>query len=351
MKSKFQRSPAFRIASLALCSVAGVLSATGSQAAEKGKKSSSNSSQCGAAWKGAQARSDAGHLRQARDLLLACARPACGAAYMRQCGAKFTQVDSDIPTVVPLLTDEAGAPVTDVQVKADGEIVTLRLDGRALPIDPGMHEFSFSAANGSVLATEKVMIIEGQRNRPITVSLHSPSPHGSAPASVAWAVRAAPADKAPDPPAGDASPPRGAVDPPSASASEASAPIAPTAETPPPAKEAGRKKPLITPLPLALAGAGLASVGVGALLTFWGRQDNAALSACAPNCAGADVDHIRTLYLASDIAFGVGAAALGAGALFFFLDRTRHERPARTGCTFELQPTASGAFGAIKGTF
>ena len=98
----------------------------------------------------------------------------------------YAQLESDIPSVVPLVSDENGEPRVDVQVTIDNELLTSRLDGRALPIDPGMHEFSFTA-DGAVLATQRLMIVQGQRNRPIAITLQKrrraalgPSPATSA---------------------------------------------------------------------------------------------------------------------------------------------------------------------------
>src|SRR5262249_15802740 len=77
-----------------------------------------------------------------------------------------------IPSVVPVVTDETGAPRVDVQVRIDGELVATQLDGRALPVDPGMHEFSFTM-DGNVIARQKLMILQGQRNRQIAATLRS----------------------------------------------------------------------------------------------------------------------------------------------------------------------------------
>ncbi len=63
------------------------------------------------------------------------------------------------------------------------------------------------------------------------------------------------------------------------------------------------------------AGTGVAAFGTGALLTYWGRKDNQKLGDCTPMCMTNSVDHVKKLYLASDIAYGVGIAAIGASVL------------------------------------
>jgi hypothetical protein len=88
-----------------------------------------------------------------------------------------------------------------------------------------------------------------------------------------------------------------------------------------------------------LGGVGLLGVGAGGLLTYWGKTDNSALAACTPNCQPSSVEHIRRLYLAADVSFAAGGAALGIASLLF---ATSH---------FDVQPAHSGAFATFKGVF
>jgi hypothetical protein len=319
-----RRAPVRRFGLLTVAVLSGMgtlLWASSGRAAEKARKSPAAA--CVAAWSGAAARSEAGHLREARDLLLSCARPTCRAATMRQCSAKLVQLDSDIPTVVPVVTTEAGEPVIDVEVRSGGELLASRLDGRGLLLDPGLHELSFSVADRGVFATRKLLILEGQRNRTIAVSLPNPT----VPSPVAASAPAAGPEL------------------------EKPAPGEAAVATPPePPPRGGKRVP--SPLVLALGGGGLASVGAGALLTFWGNRDNAALSSCSPTCLRADTDHIRALYLASDITFGAGAAMLGLAAVLFVTTRSRaEEHPPRAAFTLSLEPMRSGPFASVKGTF
>src|SRR5262249_49517833 len=88
--------------------------------------------------------------------------------------ARFAQIQADIPSIVPVVTDETGATRDDVQVKMDGEILTSRLDGRALPVEPGNHDFSFEV--GGLAVSQKILMMEGQRNRQIAISLAKRAP-------------------------------------------------------------------------------------------------------------------------------------------------------------------------------
>jgi hypothetical protein len=80
---------------------------------------------------------------------------------------------------------------------------------------------------------------------------------------------------------------------------------------------------------------GLAALGAGAALTYWGRRDNDLLARCAPYCSPASIDHIRQLYLASDIAIGTGVAAIGIAGVIFL----------------DVRPAPSGAIASVAGTF
>jgi hypothetical protein len=125
-------------------------------------------------------REQSGHLIEASELFLACAKEACG-TLLQECGSKHIQLAAEIPSIVPVVTDHRGQPNVDVEVKMDGEVLTSKLDGRALRIDPGAHEFAFSTTNGGVFATQKLMILQGQRNRLISASLPGPKRERKAP--------------------------------------------------------------------------------------------------------------------------------------------------------------------------
>jgi hypothetical protein len=118
-------------------------------------------------------REQSGHLIEASELFLACAKESCG-SLLQECGSKHIQLTSEIPSVVPVVTDGRGHPAVEVEVKMDGEVLTSHLDGHALRVDPGAHEFAFSTANAGVFSTQKLMILQGQRNRQIAASLPSP---------------------------------------------------------------------------------------------------------------------------------------------------------------------------------
>ncbi|MDP9149429.1 MAG: hypothetical protein M3O36_05755 [Myxococcota bacterium] len=303
------------------------------------------------AYKSALERQASGHEREARALLQSCAEDAQAACagLSQKCTARYNQLGAEMPSVVPLVSDDSGAPIVDVTVKIDGEPLTSKLDGKGLPVDIGLHEFSF-ATDGDVFATQRVLVAEGQRNRPISVVMHSPETAAAKPAAAAKS-------DSPAAPAGASertSSARGLSDkmaPEKATADKAGAdegPLeAPPREAPAPAK------PGPSPFAYVFGGVGVAGLGAGVLMTIWGRKDNDALALCKPTCRQSSVDHVQTMYLTSDISLGAGAAALGVATWLFLKGPsapTDHAAP-RPSATFDVQPTRQGALASVSGTF
>jgi hypothetical protein len=129
---------------------------------------------CQSAYQTGQEREQAGHLVEASELFAQCAEESCGASLWQDCVVSGTRLSSAVPSVVPLVVDEKGDPRIDVQVRMDGRVITSQLNGRAIPVDPGTHEFSFSTPAG-VFASKKVTFAKGERNRTVAVSLPSPT--------------------------------------------------------------------------------------------------------------------------------------------------------------------------------
>jgi hypothetical protein len=105
------------------------------------------------------------------------------------------------------------------------------------------------------------------------------------------------------------------------------------------------------------AGVGLASLGAGALLTYWGRKDSDLLGPCSPSCPQSSADHVHSLYLAADISIGVGLAALAGSYWAYAHSRSTaqeaggEEVAVRSTPTLVVAPTPSGAVGALSGRF
>jgi hypothetical protein len=313
---------------------------TGEKPAKMDKKA------CGGALKNAKEAQQANHLREAQTLLMSCVKATCSAFVKQGCLTRYNQLENDIPTIVPVVTDEGGVAVVDVQVKVDGELVTSKLDGRAFPIDPGNHEVTFANESGSVFATEKLMILQGQRNRSVAVAIHTgkhpPKSTLAAQVTIPPATHVNPEAK----PTPEKSGPENA--PPPKLVAEKSQPAEEQPESAPPQHHGGPGA-----LPFVLGGIGLASVGAGVLFNVWGNNDNDALSQCTPDCSHESVKHVKTLYSLADISFGVGIASLGVATYLFATagSSTKEKPPTKTAYSVDVRPTNGGAFATVSGAF
>jgi hypothetical protein len=304
---------------------------------------------CASAHTKAQEREQSGHLREAKALYEWCAKPSCDKYLQEECTTRATQLDADIPSVVPVVTDREKGPRVDCQVKMDGEVLTSKLGGQALPVDPGMHEFTFSTDQG-VISTQKVMIVEGQRNRPLSCSTQPSS------VSLLTPFPAEPPERA-----SVTSAPKPAPTAPTSLPKSVPSEAAPVATI----SEGASKKPTPAWAPWAagglgwapwiVGGAGLVGAATGAGVIVWGRADNASLVANCPNggCTQASVNHVSTLYVAGDVLLGAGLAAVGVSTVWLLLgSRSNTERPpTEARYSFDVQPARSGAFATVSGAF
>jgi hypothetical protein len=329
-------------AAILLCASAG----SSEPAKEAAKDAKEGKRACTVAYKSAQEREHAGHLREARDLWHSCVKPTCSAFIRQECGTKFTQLENDVPSIVPMVVDDAGATHLEVQVKMDGELIASQLDGRAISVEPGTHEFTFSSEKG-VFATEKLVLMQGERNRAVRIALHTGDKRAQNSTLAASVTLPTPVVD------------RSALEP-SADASKATPDKAPhklvsekpIVESEPEGAPQHLRRTGPGVLPFVIGGAGLVGVGAGALLTAWGKKDNTALSQCAPDCSRATVNRIRTLYTAADISIGAGVVALGV-ATYLFADRgfSKEKPPTHSAYVLDVQPTPSGAFASVTGAF
>jgi len=272
-------------------------------------------------------------LLEARQLYLQCARRSCGAFLLSECTTRHARLDSDIPSVVPVATEESGAPRADVEVTLDGEPFVARLDGHSLQVNPGLHEFVFRTDDG-VAVSEKVMILQGDRNRRIAASIPSKESQGTS--SVSPVARPSAASAHED----RSEPPEPHLVRPAKSAQPPPRKTAPSAD--------GHA------VSWALGGVSVLGAGGFVLLSAWGKKDNDLLQQCAPSCQQASVDRVKQRYLAADVSLGVGAAALSGALLIYALSGSHSERPARSASAYSMDvhpTTGTGAVASLKGAF
>lgn len=128
----------------------------------------------GASEKGQRARA-AGRLREARDLFLVCGAEGCPAMVRRDCTQWQIEVVSMLPSVVFGAKDRAGRDLFDVTVTMDNEVLTRKLDGKSITVDPGPHTFKLEVA-GQPPVIERALVKEGEKTRVIAVTIGAPSP-------------------------------------------------------------------------------------------------------------------------------------------------------------------------------
>ena len=133
----------------------------------------------------AQRHRNQGKLVDASRRMLACAQSHCPGIARQDCGQWLDAIESQIPTVVFEFIDEKGEVRSDVKVSAAGHVVSPRLDGKAVSLDPGVYAFRFErhgmeavVQNYTVLEAHqgqlvRVSLFDGPADRPTTTSGHN----------------------------------------------------------------------------------------------------------------------------------------------------------------------------------
>jgi hypothetical protein len=207
---------------------------------------------------------------------VACAKPECPVVLQKECGDQLEQTDAAAPTVTLDALDDKGMSDAQVKVTLDGQPLLDKLTGSAVPVEPGEHVFRFQRASDSKTLEQKIMVVEGEKNRKVVADFQTLLPPATKPSPTAGGTAAL---------GGDAP--------------------APT--------EAPKQVPV-----LAYVAAGLAVVGFGsfAFFSITGRGDESELAdSCAPRCADDKVDGVSRSYLIADISLGVGIVATAAAVI------------------------------------
>lgn len=142
--------------------------------------------ECAAAYEKTQALRDEAKLIDARIQAVACSSSTCSDYVITDCARWLTELDAILPTVVFTAVDGAGAETTAVRVTVDGQVVSEKLDGKAVPMDPGEHTVLFESAGAAVIQ-QKVLIRQGEKNRLLAASFKKAPPEGPVgPAGSSW---------------------------------------------------------------------------------------------------------------------------------------------------------------------
>lgn len=285
-----------------LASLAALCLAPDAAAAKPSKK------QCAAAYEEAQAQRSDGKLSAAREQALVCAQDACPAVVRGDCARWLQEIEQSLPTLVFRVEDRGGQETADVRLYVDGKLARERLDGKAVPVDPGEHRLRFEIA-GADPKEERVVVREGEKLRTIDVSFA--------------------AEKQAEP---------------------AATPAA--AATTPDEADKGGGAPVIA---YVLGGVGVLGLGAAGTFGFLALSEKGDLEErCAPDCSRTQVDEVRTKLLVADVALGVGVVSLGiATVLFLTAGPSGDSKEARRAPPLQVgvAPLAGGAFAGVSGAF
>ena len=259
-----------------------------------------------------------GKLAAARAQLEMCGDPKCPGIVRTDCAKRLDELESAQPTIVLEVKDGSGHDVAAVTVLVDGQPLVARLDGTALPIDPGSHEFTFAVA-GQRSVVQTYLISEGQRGRHETILLGS-------------------------------LPPRTTPDEPPSSLPQAGVEEATGRE--------GGGMATQRVLALAAGGVGVAGVVVGSIFgliasSTWSQAQSDCGAACRANApARSEESDARTAATVSTVGFVAGGIGLAAGAVLWFTAppaTSRAASSARVRLAPSLGPAAGGVL--VRGEF
>ena len=232
--------------------------------------------QCIAAAESGQQLRSSSKLLDARKAFGACTANGCPAVIRRDCGRWVDEIDLATPTITVKLQDAAGAEVAEGRVLMDGEPLPRAADGRATPIDPGSHRFTWQRDEGGSIE-EQFIVREGEHNRVLLLR------------------------------------------------------VPPTVVGPPPPPPVAAHEP--TALPWIVGGAGAAVAVTGAIFWGVGLNDRSTLSstcASAHACSMSDVEASHTKLVVGDVLVAVGLVAI-AGAVYLYLRESGDAHTTTTG--------------------
>jgi hypothetical protein len=201
-------------------------------------------------------------------------------------------VENATPTIIVEATLN-GEDRSDVRVEMDGELLTEELVGKALPVDPGPHEFRFSHADMAPIQ-KKFVMREGEKRRLISIAFGK-EPEATKPKL----------------------PPE--------------QPLAPV-----PQVQLQRPVPVIT---YVLAGVSLAGLATFAVLGVTASDRERQLKeSCSPTCSDSEVESLKSRYTVANVVLGVGAAAGVAALITYFVRPSVMTESSAISATLNVSP-------------
>lgn len=261
--------------------------------------------QCIAAAEATQDLREKKQLLAAREQVLKCTADACPGVVRSECVAWLREIDEATPSLVFRARDENGQDLVEVRVSVDGKLVSQKLDGSSLRLDPGEHTVRFESHDAARPAVEqKVLVPLGEKNRVITAQLIKPGAASPTPAATTSVTSSDP--------------------------------------VPPPIEPA--KRSMLPWVALGVGGVGLLSFGVFQGLARAQKGDLDDGCGRTKTCADSEVSSVRTKFVISGVGLGVGVVGVVAGgALLAF------RGPAKT--TAGITPLPGGTSFSFSGSF
>ncbi|MFZ5895513.1 MAG: hypothetical protein ACOY0T_30935 [Myxococcota bacterium] len=285
-----------RIRALAFATAVSVLATSGLCRAESADQG------CFAAFESAQQLRKEGKLIEASKAVITCSQPTCQSFISKECTAIYGELQASLPSFV-FSAKQGERLLLNVRIYVDGVLVAERIDGRAVPVDPGPHQFKFEVEGRAPIVVDG-LAIEGERNKPMSVTFPA-----EAPGKVAHVGA-------------------GATQPEKEPPRSSGAPIA----------------------SYVLAGVGVLAVGGAIALRVVGANEFDDMNGtCKPTCARDDVDRARLKYTLSDVGFGVGGAALVTAGILYLVRGTRESAP--TALSVVPVVANNGAAAVWRGSF
>lgn len=227
---------------------------------------------CSESYEKAQVLQKDNKMTDARAQLLVCSQEACPGWIKTECVKWLADIDEHQPSIVIAARDAQGKDVLDASVEIDGSMISSKVDGTAVKVDPGPH--TVKLVHDGQTTEQQIVARVGEKNRTVEIVLKG----------------------------------------------------APTTE-PPPVDHAPKRG---SPIPAIATGVlGLGAIGASIGLTFATKSDvDTMRMTCAPRCNPSDVDAANTKLIVANVLFGVGVAAVAAGVLLFIFRPTVKENTA-----------------------
>lgn len=273
---------------LALSFALGVTTLAGAQEKKPDKVA------CVRAAEEAQSAREQKKLIETRRLLLVCASESCPKAVRTDCASWLEEVGKSLPTVVVRARDASGKDANG-KLSVDGKPVEAGA-GVAFPLDPGTHALRYELEGGEVIE-ESLVVAMGEQNRIITLEAKKASPSAERPTPLPRVEH----------------------------------------EGKPREKSGGSAMPWI------LGGIGVAGLATFAVLQLMARGEYSDMKdGCGETktCSDDELSPIRTKFVASGIALGVGVIGIGTSITWLLLDKPKPTE--RTG-RLEISPGIDSA--------